>query len=921
MTVEGMITGGQVNTVEDGMNINVDEIEIESENAVIAKNAVDPPHERKESEAFSLSTFPSPRLKPSAEQSSMPPEEPTSNSALPPHPSQQLPELELELPSSPPPVEDVMAARRAKREAIRAKYTGVASVASVDATPSPSSAVQPPPSSSHVSNAVTRAPSLSGTTAPSGGELAEGKRASMSASPSPDDFALAKDGDTDEVPTQENISAEQISAADYDPSLDRREDEQRRIREPPRPIEPIHVEEDEVEEEEEEDWDDMFAIATTTKKIQKVKKTPKQGVAPALVTTNLDAAADPEGYYSVILGEQLDGRYQVFSSIGKGMFANVVRARIIQGTPNEVGKEVAIKIVRCQESMYRAGQKEAQILNKLKEADPDDKKHIVRLERTFEHRGHLCLVFESMSMNLRDVVKRFGKDIGLNIRAVRAYAHQLFLALSLLRKANIMHADIKPDNILVNEQKTLLKLCDLGSASDASENDITPYLVSRFYRAPEIILGVPYDPALDIWSIGCTLYELYTGKILFPGRSNNQMLLLMMELKGRFNGKMIKRAKFGDMYFDEMGGFESVETDRVTGAATSAKLKDDENKLILSFIDLLDKCLALDPGRRITPKEALSHPFLAYVDSNTNHAIIKVDNTSTVPYNEKRNTVRISTDDRYGLGTVWVADMLHIPYGCSVWPAWWSQAPDWPIGGEIDTLEGVNLGTQNQMGLHTEPGCLSVNPNLLSTSKEGSGDCSYLSNNNSGCIVTDTNPASYGQGFAAAGGGVFITEFATSGISIWFFARANVPSSLTSNASSIDTSTFGTPSGNWPSTNCTMSQFFEPQNLILDITLCGDFAGDSTIFNETCTGVCYTDYVMGNGSNYATAYFEIASIRIFSSDGTNNIIDGSSTTSNASATSTGSGATHTGAALAQANKNMLLLCLSFVLGSIALCLT
>jgi len=234
-------------------------------------------------------------------------------------------------------------------------------------------------------------------------------------------------------------------------------------------------------------------------------------------------------------------------------------------------------------------------------------------------------------MNLRDVVKRFGKDVGLNIRAVRAYAHQLFLALGLLKKMNIMHADIKPDNILVNEQKTLLKLCDLGSASDASENDITPYLVSRFYRAPEIILGVPYDPTLDVWSIGCTLFELYTGKILFPGRSNNQMLLLMMELKGRFNTKMIKKAKFGDVYFDEMGSFDSVERDRVTNTdvvrkvhiskptrdlrarlmpPTSVKLKDDENKLMLSFIDLLDKCLALDPARRITPKEALVHSFI-----------------------------------------------------------------------------------------------------------------------------------------------------------------------------------------------------------------------------------------------------------------------------------------------------------------------
>ncbi|KAI5114628.1 hypothetical protein M0805_001600, partial [Coniferiporia weirii] len=203
---------------------------------------------------------------------------------------------------------------------------------------------------------------------------------------------------------------------------------------------------------------------------------------------------------------------------------------------------------------------------------PEDKKHIVRLERTFEHRGHLCLVFESMSMNLREVVKRFGKDIGLNIRAVRAYAHQLFLAMSLLRKCNIMHADIKPDNILVNEQKTVLKVCDLGSASDASENEITPYLVSRFYRAPEIIMGVPYDCSLDIWSIGCTLYELYTGKILFPGRSNNQMLLYMMELKGRFNSKTIKKAKFGDHYFDEMGAFESVERDRVTGADVIRKV-------------------------------------------------------------------------------------------------------------------------------------------------------------------------------------------------------------------------------------------------------------------------------------------------------------------------------------------------------------
>ncbi|KAJ3876677.1 kinase-like domain-containing protein [Lentinula edodes] len=574
----------------------------------------------------------SPRPSPVMQNSTLPP-----SLSPKPHPEPEtLPEMELDIPPSPPPVEETLASRRAKRQAILAKYTNTG----VSVSPSPvtttgfSSAVQALQTPSTVSDHASHDSSLHQQNTVNG---SSGKQGSLSPSPSlGQDFALAKEDDekSSELKKQEeNVNAnvgEQILAADYDPSLDRREDEGKRIQ----PL--VKVEEEEVEEvveeEDEDDVDDMFAVAVNDKpKVKKVKKVTK--AAPALIASNLDSAADSEGYYAVILGEQLDGgRYQVFSSLGKGMFANVVRARVLVPEANEpTGREVAIKIVRCQESMYKAGLKEVQMLNKLKQADPDDKKHIVRIERTFEHRGHLCIVFESLSMNLRDVVKRFGKDVGLNIRAVRAYAHQLFLALGLLKKIGVMHADIKPDNILVNEQKSLLKLCDLGSASDASENEITPYLVSRFYRAPEIIMGIPYDPSIDIWSIGCTLYELYTGKILFPGRSNNHMLLLMMELKGRFNSKIIKKAKFGDSYFDDMGGFNSVEKDRVLGTdvvkkvhlskpvrdlrsrlmpPTSVKMKDDESKLLTSFIDLLDKCLVLDPARRITPREALVHPFI-----------------------------------------------------------------------------------------------------------------------------------------------------------------------------------------------------------------------------------------------------------------------------------------------------------------------
>ncbi|KAH8923956.1 kinase-like protein [Atractiella rhizophila] len=392
--------------------------------------------------------------------------------------------------------------------------------------------------------------------------------------------------------------------------------------------------EDEGEEEEEGEDDEFDMFADEVKPKKKVGGKRKNGIVPVIdraahATGIQDDFDDSEGYYRVLIGELLDdGRYHVHASLGKGMFSGVVRARDTQNG----NKEVAIKVIRSQESMYKAGQKEANILKKLMDADPADKKHVIRLERSFEHRGHLCLVFESLSMNLREVVKRFGKDVGLNLRAVRAYAHQLFLALSLLKKCNIMHADIKPDNILVNENKSALKLCDLGSASDVIENEITPYLVSRFYRAPEIILGLPYDPAIDVWSIGCTLYELYSGKILFPGRNNNHMLQLHMELKGRFNTKLLKKAQFVDQHFDDQMNFIGAVRDKITGSenvqkmtftkptldvrgrlmqsSQTRKLNPTDIQMLSSFCDLIEKTLTLEASKRITPKEALSHPFI-----------------------------------------------------------------------------------------------------------------------------------------------------------------------------------------------------------------------------------------------------------------------------------------------------------------------
>jgi serine/threonine protein kinase len=191
--------------------------------------------------------------------------------------------------------------------------------------------------------------------------------------------------------------------------------------------------------------------------------------------------------------------------------------------------------------MWLLGMQEC--LEKLRSEDPRDTHHCVRMLDHFYHRNHLCIVFESLSMNLREVLRKYGKvwchvlpvcpphgfcghgpmhngehdamhvlslairarlaalpdttrlldsatsftqGVGLHIKAVKSYAQQLLLALRLMMKCQLIHADIKPDNILANESKSVIKLADFGSALTISEIDVTPMLVSRYYRAPEV---------------------------------------------------------------------------------------------------------------------------------------------------------------------------------------------------------------------------------------------------------------------------------------------------------------------------------------------------------------------------------------------------------------------------------------------------
>jgi serine/threonine-protein kinase PRP4 len=156
---------------------------------------------------------------------------------------------------------------------------------------------------------------------------------------------------------------------------------------------------------------------------------------------------DKDGYYKIRIGEMLDGRYQIQATLGRGMFSGVVRAVDVTSQ-----KQFAIKIMRNNDALRKGGYTEIAILQKLNQADPENRRHLVKFERSFDYKGHLCMVFENLSLNLREVLRKFGNNVGINLGATRAYAYQIFVALAHMRKCSIVHADLKPDNILVSHR-------------------------------------------------------------------------------------------------------------------------------------------------------------------------------------------------------------------------------------------------------------------------------------------------------------------------------------------------------------------------------------------------------------------------------------------------------------------------------------
>jgi dual specificity protein kinase YAK1 len=143
-------------------------------------------------------------------------------------------------------------------------------------------------------------------------------------------------------------------------------------------------------------------------------------------------------------------------------------------------------------------------------------------------------VFELLSVNLYELIKQ-NHFRGLSTNLVRVFTAQLLDALTVMNEARIIHCDLKPENVLLkNLESPTLKVIDFGSACHEVQTMYT-YIQSRFYRSPEVLIGLPYTSAIDMWSVGCIAAELFLGLPLFPGSSEYNQLSRIIEMLGYVN--------------------------------------------------------------------------------------------------------------------------------------------------------------------------------------------------------------------------------------------------------------------------------------------------------------------------------------------------------------------------------------------------
>lgn len=360
-----------------------------------------------------------------------------------------------------------------------------------------------------------------------------------------------------------------------------------------------------------------------------VKQFKVQGTASNLLNHGYD---DERGDYNLIVGDHIGFRYEILKVIGKGSFGQVVKC-----IDHKTGRRVAIKLIRNKKRFHHQAVIEVKILEHINTKDATDDKCIVRMVDYMHFRNHLCIVFELLGDNLYDFIKA-NNFKGMSTNLIRKIASQLLVSLVFLSKQNIIHCDLKPENILLcnnkdrepnsaNEStaaspsssspstsshhrpKSIIKMIDFGSSCFIDERVYT-YIQSRFYRAPEIILGQPYSTMIDMWSFGCILAELYTGYPIFPGSNETEQLACIMEVLGLPPKDVLDSSSRKKMFFDTHGQARHIVNAR--GKKRRPGTKDVAMCLRCpdaSFVSLIEGCLRWDAKERLTPEQAVQHSF------------------------------------------------------------------------------------------------------------------------------------------------------------------------------------------------------------------------------------------------------------------------------------------------------------------------
>uniref|UniRef100_A0A5F4VS62 non-specific serine/threonine protein kinase n=1 Tax=Callithrix jacchus TaxID=9483 RepID=A0A5F4VS62_CALJA len=347
-----------------------------------------------------------------------------------------------------------------------------------------------------------------------------------------------------------------------------------------------------------------------------------------------------EGDYQLVQHEVLcsmKNTYEVLDFLGRGTFGQVVKCWK-RGT-NEI---VAIKILKNHPSYARQGQIEVSILARLSTENADEY-NFVRAYECFQHCNHTCLVFEMLEQNLYDFLKQ-NKFSPLPLKVIRPILQQVATALKKLKSLGLIHADLKPENIMLVDpvrQPYRVKVIDFGSASHVSKTVCSTYLQSRYYRAPEIILGLPFCEAIDMWSLGCVIAELFLGWPLYPGALEYDQIRYISQTQGLPGEQLLnvgtKSTRFFCKETDMSHSCWRLKTLEEHEAETGMKSKEARKYIFNSlddiahvntvmdlegsdllaekadrreFVSLLKKMLLIDADLRITPAETLNHPFV-----------------------------------------------------------------------------------------------------------------------------------------------------------------------------------------------------------------------------------------------------------------------------------------------------------------------